>query len=420
MPAAEQAEVSLTWKGDAMLRTRMLRLLGAFTLIELLVVFAIIAILAAMLLPALASAREKARRSSCMNNLNQISKAVESYCTDYGSYFPGGHSWDPTKSGREGRYTEVNPVTGAVDTVGPDTMDGNRYFNHGSNFRTVAFGYNATAGATPGVLRAMPWGLGHLLSGGQLPDSKTFYCPSANDAEYKGRTALMPTGTYNGGYCGGMFDSSFERLRDWGSAGGYDAKTMTRGLWTRYTSSTQIFANYAYRNTPLIAGGGSPEYSPAAGNFGINKYGTNPVYVAWTKPKLTTNANNPIFRTQKFLGNRVLVADAFDRPMNTTGQHTVPGFGSVAHREGYNVLYGDGHAGWYFDAEEKILYNPGPGEPNGYQYYGFCAMSSNQHYWGLQFHSTLLSDNARKMGIPLIWHLMDVAGGVDTDALWMN
>jgi|LSQX01.3.fsa_nt_gb prepilin-type N-terminal cleavage/methylation domain-containing protein/prepilin-type processing-associated H-X9-DG protein len=60
-----------------------------FTLIELLVVIAIIAILAAILFPVFARAREKARQTSCLSNLKQISLAVIMYTQDYDDRMPG-------------------------------------------------------------------------------------------------------------------------------------------------------------------------------------------------------------------------------------------------------------------------------------------------------------------------------------------
>lgn len=73
--------------------TRSRRRVIGFTLIELLVVIAIIAILAAILFPVFARAREKARQASCQSNLKQIALGVLMYAQDYDERFPCTPYW---------------------------------------------------------------------------------------------------------------------------------------------------------------------------------------------------------------------------------------------------------------------------------------------------------------------------------------
>src|ERR1044071_5637247 len=80
-----------------------------FTLIELLVVIAIIAILAAILFPVFAQAREKARSISCMSNNKQYATATLMYAQDYDERFPMAAWFDNTKFCVNTFYHDVQP-----------------------------------------------------------------------------------------------------------------------------------------------------------------------------------------------------------------------------------------------------------------------------------------------------------------------
>ena len=84
-----------------------------FTLIELLVVIAIIAILAAILFPVFAQAREKARQSVCLSNNKQIGTAMMMYVQDYDEMFPSQSYNGTTNAALGGQPVDGMPVVGS-------------------------------------------------------------------------------------------------------------------------------------------------------------------------------------------------------------------------------------------------------------------------------------------------------------------
>ncbi|MBC8141607.1 MAG: DUF1559 domain-containing protein [Armatimonadetes bacterium] len=112
------------------------RLRQGFTLIELLVVIAIIAILAAILFPVFAQAREKARQTSCLSNTKQIGLAVVQYIQDYDETFPRSEFYlDPTQP-----YANFDSTVTWDNVVNPYIKNGRAGTAAGQTFEVIGQG----------------------------------------------------------------------------------------------------------------------------------------------------------------------------------------------------------------------------------------------------------------------------------------
>jgi prepilin-type N-terminal cleavage/methylation domain-containing protein len=429
--------------------------LWAFTLIELLVVIAIIAILAALLLPALAAAREKARRTACMNNIKQMGVALESYCGDYGQYFPSWTGWGKPAAHLEngsipnpGIYKARNQdgTMGEVYMCSDSPQGDFKYttlYPSVSMFRTIFAGARTLTGNSvpvAGEVNVGPNGLGFLLTSNYMGNPNVFFCPSSDNMPAPAFYAPTPFIRLNGA----------TRKSDLKRAGATDGQSMVTGDWSwlKYASQDStwalshqrmVFSHYNYRLVPTQGFYPANALTPSVNEWPYwadgDESGIPTVRMLYTQPDRVVKLGEPVFKTQKQLGGRAIVSDSWSKPLASGPgvDEARPGDGYYAHRQGYNVLYGDWHASWYGDPQERYVWwgttntladatgsmTYTPWDDNGnFQLGLYGNVLSDVTSIGKGNASTGAPDDRtwRWNGVVQAWHAFDTAAQIDVDA----